>query len=289
MKKEIERTNPEKRISLSELCKPLPSFEYARSKKVEYRDILIDKSHPLHSDELTSLWTYRIAGQAYYSRHNEATIEPVDGVAAEVYIRNDIAQRLQLLNKILDQPEIEQLFGGKIELYVEEGVRDIKTQSYLYEVVFPGLIQAQNPQFTETQVFARRDELIAQPSVDSSRPSPHSTGGAVDMTLRHRQPHNSYAPGSHLVFAREDASTDLSCNPDFCEDIANKPTDMPIEEWETIRATRRILINGALSVGLFVNPTEYWHFGRGDQLSSFVAKTVYQQDLPAYYGPVTQN
>ena len=60
---------------------------------------------------------------------------------------------------------------------------------------------------------------------------------------------------------------------------------MTIGQWEAARDTRRILINGALSVGLFVNPTEYWHFGRGDQLSSFVAKTVYGQDLPAYYGP----
>lgn len=276
--------------AIEDLLKPISieAFSRARSGKSAYRAVPINHSHELSNEGLVNLAFYGLAGQAYYSRPNGATGQPVPGVRPELYLRKSVAEKLAALNRILALSEVAELLGGTVELFVQDAYRDPETQKLLYEQVFPHLIKEQFPYWSEEQVFLRRNELIGVPSVDMEAPAPHVTGGAVDITLRFHCDEKGFVRENMYNMAHggedEDALMDESCNPDYCEDDANySDIKYTQEEWAKAKIARRILINGAKSVGLYVNPTEYWHYGYGDQLSSYVASSVYSEDSAAFF------
>lgn len=254
--------------SLSDLLlQPIPDLSQARGTKVGYRD------HPLltigtHDGEpLVAIEEYGIAGQSYYSRPNGATTDPVPGVEPTIYVRKSIAEKLERINfELQKSPEIEKLFGRKVELYVDEGYRSPGLQEKLYNDVFPYLIRQQHPDWTEKQVFARRDELSAKPP-EKGTPPPHATGAAIDVRLRYQDAELAYVPGCEVDMGHGDADVSDTANPDFFEPLKS----MTMSD-RTAQKNRRIfywVMRGGLlgdDSGFVVNPTEWWHWSYGDQM-----------------------
>ena len=168
------------------LTKPIPDQTHSRTVKPGYRGYPLLIVGQRNNEPLVDISTYGIAGQAYYSRPNSATGQPIPGIPPAIHIRQGIAQILSEINYALQQShEVEELLGRKVELYVDEGYRDTGLQTKLYDDVFPRLIREQHPSMSAQQILARRNELSAKPAGPRDSPAPHATGAAFDIRLRY--------------------------------------------------------------------------------------------------------
>jgi D-alanyl-D-alanine dipeptidase len=263
------------------LLRPIPDQATALTRKKDYRLYPLFQHDAHTNDVLVDIADYGIAGQSYYSRPNPATGDPVPGVSPTIMIRKQLAELLASINHVLQTSTIgEEIFGRPVELYVEEGWRANDTQRELYDEVFPRLIRKQYPSFTEKQVLARRDELIAHPTDDTS-PSPHATGAAIDIRLRYAHPELGYVPGAFVPMRRKSADMGQVARPDYFERKARlSPSEK--EYARNRRAFYWIMRGGLLGddSGLVVNPSEYWHWSYGDQLWAALMQAPY-----AMFGP----
>jgi D-alanyl-D-alanine dipeptidase len=249
------------------LQQPVPDYSAGRDSKTSFRTYPLKHDGTHNAEPLVDIASFGIAGQSYYSRQNGATGKPVDGVSPIIYVRQSIAELIATINYALQQSsEVEELLGGQVELYVNEGYRSESLQRQLYEETFPGLIRKQHPSFSDKEVAVRRDQLIAMPPRKDS-PSPHATGAAVDVRLRYAQPDLAYVAGCDVRMAHMSSDTSEAVYPDYYEHQSR------LNKLETeIRRNRRIfywIMRGALlddDSGFTVNPTEWWHWSYGDQM-----------------------
>ena len=105
-------------------------------------------------------------------------------------------------------------------------------------------------------------KFVKRPSTDPDRPSPHLTGGSIDVTLGDRS-------GRPL---------DLGC--DFDELGPRSRTSYYEDKDPLIRDRRRLLCTVMARVGFSNYPEECWHFDMGNQLHHA------RVGGPARYGPV---
>lgn len=257
--------------------KPLPDYSCLRELKAEigYRHLPIDKNHEKFNEPLVKLGDLGVAGQSYYSRPNAANPDAITGIDKDIYIRQSVAEKLVLINQLLAHPEVTKLFGRPVELYVEEGMRSRNIQQVLYDQYMPHAIQQQFPEMPENDALKRRDQLVAQPSNDDS-PSPHATGGAVDIRLRYIPSGDwtpDFIPDSLVDMGFYDGEVSQRANPEYFEHDVH-PTEVTLNA----RQARRLLHNLMEQFGFTVNPNEWWHYDIGNQLSSLCGSGK------AYYG-----
>lgn len=264
------------------LLEPIPNMEELRERKTGYNDLPIDTSHPKFNEPLVDIVEYGLAGQAYYSRPNATTGESVPGVPRNMYLRKSVAEILSKINKALRNPSITNFFDGEVELYVEDALRPLSLQANLHDNLIPALLRDNHPEMTDEEVSERIKDLIAVPSADPKKPSPHATGGAIDVILRYKQDTKGYVEGSQVFIGHIDADTSDRILPDYFE--LNEPKT---EEDKIAQRNRRAyyaIITGkafGIDTGLVCNPTEWWHWGCGDQLSAKL-----RGDEAAYYSSV---
>lgn len=279
----LSEVNP---IQVALLTK-VPDMSWHRAEKPKYRTISIDSSHPLHGEEIVPLNSYGVLSRSYYSRPNNATGDPVPGVKPEVFVRKSVAEKLARINQRLSAPEVTHFFGGKIELFVEEGWRDPRLQQYLHDEVIPTLIRKELAH-KEAELGAEAfEEMVRQeasrkiawsPATAQDSPSPHATGGAVDLTLRYRDTHE------RIFFGRGPAQMVNRTDPDTFEHTP--PTDMneqlTAQNLYALHAIMRGIAFDELT-GFEPNPTEFWHWSLGDQLNYIVSGET------PYYGHAPMN
>ena len=91
----------------------------------------------------------------------------------------------------------------------------------------------------------------------NTNPTPHNTGGACDIGLW------SLQTQSRLTFSYP--------NDDYSfYTLELKPEKILNEVDKVKKSVRRLLYHVLHSVGLTIHPGEFWHFGDGDPLSSFL-------------------
>jgi D-alanyl-D-alanine dipeptidase len=250
---------------------PIPNMDELRERKKGYSELSIDTAHPKFGEPVTDISDYGIAGQAYYSRLNATTGEPIPGLTPKLYLRKSIAETLAKINSAIQNPAITQFFGGAIELYVEDALRPVSLQKRLHDELVPALLRKNQPGITKDELEARVKDIIAIPSFDPSKPSPHATGGALDVILRFKQSNGGYVKGSEVPVGHIDGDTSARIAPDFFEQ--NEPkSDADRLAQRNRRAYFAIMTGSAFGedTGLVNNPSEWWHWGSGDQLSSKV-------------------
>lgn len=261
------------------LLESVPNMEELRERKKGYNELPIDTSHPKFNEPLVDIADYGIAGQAYYSRPNAATEKPVPGVPTNMHLRKSVAETLTKINEALRNPAITQFFGGEVELYVEDALRPVSLQTKLHDELIPALLRDNHPDMTDEEVDERIKDLIAIPSSDPKKPSPHATGGALDVILRFKQDTNDYVEDSQVPMGHSDADTSQRILPDYFEINAPQTDDDRVAQ-RNRRAYYAIMTGKAFGADTdFVcNPTEWWHWGTGDQLAAKV-----RGDDKAYY------
>ncbi|MEJ8545539.1 M15 family metallopeptidase [Brevibacillus borstelensis] len=161
-----------------------------------------------------------------------------DGTTPEAYLRKSAALRLM--------QAAERLPDG-YRLVVFDGWRSYQVQSSLYERFKQTLLE-QGWEDGEA-LRAELSKFVAVPSTDVQRPSPHLSGGAVDLTIE--------GPDGWL-----DMGTDFD---DFSERAATRfyENAAPNEKAQTIRDNRRLLYHLMTEAGFVNYPKEWWHYEYG--------------------------
>lgn len=134
--------------------------------------------------------------------------------------------------------------------------RSNKAQQSLVDILKRQLSQLY-PELSEPALMKRVLVTVAPPSHDLEKPSPHNTGGAVDLSIVDEQ-------GEPLAFGTDfDDHTEKARTSYYEEQLENGRTLTPDEE---LYLNNRRLLFGLMTDAGFTNYTdEWWHFDYGNQ------------------------
>ena len=174
-----------------------------------------------------------------------------DPEGAYARLRSGLAERLE---------DAQRKLPDGLRLLIVEGYRPYAAQ----QAIFTGYrneLRRLNPSWPATRLLVETSKFVSPVEV-----APHSTGGAVDLTL-------CTPDGIEL-----DMGTPLDATPvasdNACFTAAPNIT-------AAAKRNRRILIDALTSVGLVNYPTEWWHWSFGDRYWALTTNAAH-----AKYGPL---
>lgn len=252
------------------MIKPIPNLSTLRKGKPGYDTrYKLDIEHPLHNEVLVDLREYGFGdASSYYARPNSMTGEPLPGVPNTPFVRKDVAERLSKADEWLRKdPLVRKLLGAPARLRVDDALRPYEVQKYAFEVAWPKILKFKNPKMSDKEIEALVPKYCARPK-DKPTPTPHITGGAVDVALINLETGEEFDRG----YQSGDATG--TAYPDHYEG-----SHLDEKQNSTIVFSRRVLYHAMTQIaGMYANPEEIWHYGIGDPLSAYIAG-----DAP-YYG-----
>ncbi len=159
----------------------------------------------------------------------------VPGAPERLYLRGEVFRRLR--------QAAEALPAGHA-LLVFDGHRSLVTQRALYDGFFH-MLRREHPELNEEQLLELVDDFAAKPEKNLLRPFPHSTGGAVDLTV-----------------ARDGVPLDMGTGFDESSPLARADADVP----DPAKSNRRLLRSAMEGAGFVPYEGEWWHFAYGERL-----------------------
>ncbi len=266
----------------------IPNFTALRANKAGYDTRYeIDTSHPLYTDPLVDPREAEFGftdARSYYSKPNAMTGEILPGVPNAPLVRLDVMKRLVAAEKFLrSDPEVREVLGSPAYLRIDDALRPYQVQAFAFEVAWPMVIKSVNPEMSDEEIAKEVPNYCAKPNADLT-PTPHLTGGAIDVALINLETGEPFDRG-HMGGAVKGTAY-----PDFHEgyhlisgvsDIVNTKEQVSVQpENSEVVMGRRVLYHAMTKIaGLYVNPQEIWHYGKGDPLSEYVSGSHHP-----YYG-----
>lgn len=258
----------------------IPNLSNLRAGKAGYDTrFKIDTEHPLHNDPLVDPREAEFGfydATSYYSKPNSMTGEVLPGVPDAPLLRLDIAKRIVIAERFLrTDPDVREALGAPAHLRIDDALRPHKVQEFAFKVAWPRVIKSMNPDMSDEDISRAVPNYCARPN-ENLTPTPHLTGGALDVALINLQTGEAFDRG------HKGGSVKGTAYPDFHEgyhvvegqnDIESSPeqADVAPDGSEVVMA-RRVLYYAMTEVaGLYVNPQEIWHYGKGDPLSEYVS------------------
>ncbi len=263
---------------MSENCRdyrkrPIPDLSEARECRRISRSIPIAHDHPLSFEELVDIRDYGIPGENYY--HMEADNPPYNGSIRHsiphILVRKSVARRLLVVAETL------RLDIGA-EPYGLDGYRDIRLQGYMFDEWMPEYVRVCHPDWDAERRDAEVRMFWAKGTDDVGRvnplsPPPHSTGGAIDFTIRSRRTGAELNMGCGF----DDFSCSHAAFLDHYETLRSAGKILTLDEEEALR-NRRILYWTQRREGFVLNPNEVWHA----ELYTKLWAAIYGEEF-AYY------
>jgi zinc D-Ala-D-Ala dipeptidase len=250
----------------------IPNLSEQKEIKDNYRVYPINANNSLYNEEIVSITKFGLKGNSYYSQPNKMTGEPLPGINPEALVRYSVAEKLESANRVIrTSKDVAKVLGGKVELVVRDALRSAQLQQHLFDVVWPDVLRAANPDWDDKKVQLELPKFIAKPKLDLSSPTPHMTGGAIDVNLL-------FKDGSAVDFGHV-GGTAVS-ETDYHEGY------QAIDKYPVSRSAmlaRRVLYWTMLDEDFTNNPTEWWHYSYGDQMWA-----MFNDKPAAIYGAVEQ-
>lgn len=134
-------------------------------------------------------------------------------------------------------------------IYIFDSLRSLKVQKALYDRFYATAVK-EHPEASPAELEDIIDEFVALPVKRLDRPSPHATGGAIDLTLTRNGVLLDMGTGfdDFTPMAYTDA-LERNCPPGM----------------EKARENRRFLFHLMESVGLVNYSSEWWHYAYGER------------------------
>jgi zinc D-Ala-D-Ala dipeptidase len=236
---------------MNSVIDPIPIVDW-RSNAGAYGNVPVDPGDPRSADPLVRIGAFGIAGQSFYAREdgdNWPYCAKIEGSLRELWCRRLVAQKLKRANEFLN--------ARGFELYVWDAYRPIACQTGLWE--FFSALAPQNASEEDRRAFVLN--YVSDPTRFNRRdpttwPS-HSTGAAVDLTLRDLKTRELCDMG-----ARFDEASSIS-HSDAYERLLH---DVATEDVVSICNNRRLLHFAMREQGFVNYPLEFWHFDWGNQM-----------------------
>ena len=138
------------------------------------------------------------------------------------------------------------LLPGSLGMMVLDAHRPLAVQAWLWDKMV-AIVRRDHPDWDDAAIKAHSRRFVAYPEILPNRPTPHSTGGAVDVTLF------DIATGDVLDMG---SGFDEPVDASVCDYFERHP--------HPIYTERRRTLFHAMSVSGFANyPGEWWHFEYG--------------------------
>jgi zinc D-Ala-D-Ala dipeptidase len=228
--------------------KPIPLDAVELGAARGYRALPIDKDGAANAEPLIDASAGGLAGANFYaSARNPPYYHAIPGSIDRLLLRRGVVERLAKINA--------RLASADLELWLFDAWRPQAVQIYFHDHWFPAELKRRNPALSGEALTAEVERYWAAPSDGADAPSPHATGGAVDLTIRWRSGEPLWM-GSLFDDASEIAHTGL----------LETATDRFSFSADEARANRRLLYWLTTEAGFAANPSEWWHFSYGDQM-----------------------
>jgi D-alanyl-D-alanine dipeptidase len=229
-------------------AKPLPDLLDARERRAQARSWPIERTSPAHSEPLVTAGEFGLNGQNYYaSRRNPPYYSAAPGAIDTLLLRKGVADRLARAN--------ERLRPQGLHLFLFDAWRPRAVQEYFHDFWAPREISRRRPELAGESLVAEVERYWAPPSPSDSRPAPHATGGAVDLTV-------VWSDGQPLWMGSLFDDVTALAHTDRFERVAGADFSFSDEE---ARANRRLLYWVMTDAGFANHPDEWWHYSYGDQ------------------------
>lgn len=177
----------------------------------------------------------------------------------EMYLRDKAAKALVRAAKLLPD-------GLKIVVW--DAWRPLGVQQSLFDT-FKAELARKNPEWNNDRLNKETQTYVSLPSSDPKKPSPHNTGGAIDLSLCDFE--NKPLPmGVPFDFFGKESSTNY---------YENLPNITP--EQIVYRNNRRLLFHIMSRAGFTNYEEEFWHYDFGNQFDAVRKNAV------AVYGAIT--
>lgn len=138
------------------------------------------------------------------------------------------------------------LLPEALGIIVLDVFRPLAVQQALWDWQWQEVKQS-SPHFTDAEIYEKVRHFVAEPNADPMKPTPHRTGGAVDLTLF------VLATGEELPMGTAfDEATDATVT-DWFERHPKTP----------FTSNRRTLYGAMIEAGFVNYPNEWWHFEFG--------------------------
>ncbi|WP_282095118.1 M15 family metallopeptidase [Epibacterium ulvae] len=170
----------------------------------------------------------------------------------DIWVREGVYNRLLHAARALE---------NGYQLVLLDGWRPKPLQQYLFDHI-RAAVAARNPGLSSGEIDELTLNFAARASDDAISPSPHLTGGAIDVTLADQD--------GHLL------------------DMGSKFDEPSDKSWTFAKVTstqakhRRALLAAMQSAGFTNLPTEWWHFDFGNWIWA-----LYSKETTALYGPTS--
>lgn len=232
--------------------RPLPCLETARAQRENYRQHPINPMNVLYSERLIDIDELNLEGENFYNRNdNPPYYERIPGSIKPLLVRCNVGHRLKAVDSTLR--------GLGYRLFVHDAWRPTEVQGYFHDNWMPSLVRQMSPELTEEKVRVEVEKYWAAPTHSDDSPAPHSTGGAVDLTVCNLRTGEPLYMGSIFDDVTELARTDYYEQPRHGAGIE------PFSFSEA-RRNRRLLYWCMIEAEFANNPNEWWHFSWGDQM-----------------------
>ncbi len=177
-----------------------------------------------------------------------------------MYLRDGAANRLVKAAKLLPKG---------LKFLVWDAWRSLEVQQSLFDE-FKKRLHKENPDWNDEKLNTETQTYVSLPSRNPSRPSPHNTGGAVDLSVCDFQ-NKPLSMGVTFDFFGKEASTN------YYETLESTNSEQVLS-----RNNRRLLFHVMTYAGFTNYNEEYWHFDFGNQFDAIRKHTfaVYGSTSP---------
>lgn len=118
-----------------------------------------------------------LTSSIYYGEHDNSPYKEspnrLSGALITMFVREEVAHQLSALDAALPPHH---------HLLVLDAYRPLEVQQSLYDFYLSSLRKI-SPHLSEEELAAQTQKYVSIPSSDPTRPSPHNTGGAIDMAI----------------------------------------------------------------------------------------------------------
>ncbi|GEM_PF-1815153 len=193
-----------------------------------------------------------------------------------VKVRGEIKTKLDQAQNILDQnPDT-----SNFQLVVVDGYRRIDVQGELFNTYY-NFVDKEHPETPKEELMIMTRKMVSEapkdPEILRKSPPPHSTGGAVDVVLVHKNKIDTTSDywlqeamipfGAKFDEMMDPLYQDKRSETTFYEKELAEKGILNKEEQEALE-NRRILYNLLTGVGFSNYFTEFWHYDFGNQFNA---------------------
>jgi zinc D-Ala-D-Ala dipeptidase len=193
------------------------------------------------------------------------------GILSPYYLRQSVIESLWEAQTLLQQV----LPGWQIQIF--DAYRPVEVQQFMVDYTFNQLLAKQGlngdslSSDRENAIWAQVYQFWAPPCIELETPPPHSTGGAVDVTLVDEM-------GRVIDMGGEIDEISPKSYPDYYA-TARETQKLKYHRY------RELLKDVMLKAGFRQHPQEWWHFCCGDQMWAWLELQADPQRSPiARYG-----